>query len=187
MAATALFMAGLASLISPRAYAGLYGEEGEARVSIKKEVRRDNEGDFVEQISGLLASEGVEFRIEVENTGSITLEDLDVRDYLPDGLELVSSASSWVITSLDPGEKVIFFVEAAVAQSVAGVNEQVCLVNVAEALGETDSAVVCVSGPKPKVPITATELPESGPASDLAVSYSVLGLGFGILLRRIRK
>lgn len=188
---------GVVTLLSPsKAFAtdAPYGSEGSFELVINKEVRINHVGDFVDKLIGLVGGEVLEFRVEVTNTGTITLENISVRDYLPSELELIGFSTSWVIDTLQPGEQRVFYIRAKVKDNIAGINEQVCIVNVAEANGVSDDATFCVTGPVvstvpvvSKVLSATTILPASGPIGDNTMFFGILGLGLGTLIRKITK
>jgi len=173
------------------ALAGQYGEEEEVKeISIDKQVKhpeKETKGEQAVWVDNLFADEykfepekEVKFRISVTNTSNADLENIKVKDTLPYFLELVDGALEFTISKLEAGQTYnsdeikAKFIKAEKMQENAGT---ICKENIAEAWTsddyDKDTANVCVE----KKVLGMKEIPEAGPAENLALLLATFGFG----------
>lgn len=132
-----------------------YGQCPTGQVSITKTVENPKTGEFVQILSAndaTFAPNGeVDFRLQVQNTGSTTLTNVSVQDQLPDDLNFVSSSPagtfnssnrtlSWTIDSLGAGDSSFFQIMTQVLPQ-SDLNFSIaCLTNFAQAQQNQQSA-----------------------------------------------
>lgn len=173
-------------------------------ISIDKVVwqTKDNNGNTVEAWKDNIDSsdykftpgEEVKFELRVKNTGDIELDDVTVRDILPEYMEWkwggdwYSSTRTveWKVNDLEPGEVVKKeFMARFVGES--DLDEGVtCVTNKGEAYikdgdSDNDTAMVCVRKgvSEEKKVLGVSTLPETGPELEIAFAGLSLLIGIG--------
>lgn len=179
------------------------GEVPERQIIIDKKIKAVNKGGewvdnlFAEEFT-YVASEKVDFRVVVKNSGEEDLNNIKVIDYLPGEVYFVSGPgeykadghqAEWTIDHLNSGEEKEFYLEARVVESEKLVSrDPFCMLNRVRAEAETgesdeDTAQLCV-----ETRILGVELPPTGInlvlPGFLAVSISTLGLFLKKKLKR---
>lgn len=171
--------------------AGQYGQYGEVQISknlsLDKKVLKPN-GDWVDNLFlsdyKFAPSQEVQFKLMLTNTGNATLENIKVKDTLPNFLELVSGALEFSVAKLEAGQTYTSEVITAKVLSIdklPGDYGNYCIVNIAESWvddqADRDTAQICIE----KKVLGFVSLPKAGPAENLAImlgSVLVFGAGF---------
>ncbi len=153
---------------------------------IKKQVRIEGENKWKDKVTDVEEDETVEFLIEVKNVGEVGVDNMNYKDFLPDEMERTGGeglTEDW--DGFDPGETVKFIIEAKVKSGEYDDEDfEKCVVNKVELYyGDkfegADTATVCYGNEE------ITELPETGPASNVGLALSGLGLiALGTLVKR---
>jgi uncharacterized repeat protein (TIGR01451 family)/LPXTG-motif cell wall-anchored protein len=156
---------------------------------VTKDVRivEDNDSEFKDKVTDVKKHETVEFRIKIKNVGEVEVDNMKMRDKLPDELERVSGdglTEEW--DDFEPGETKEFKIIAKIhSDEFDRENFDKCVVNKAELTFDgkfegADTATVCFG--KGEV----TELPSTGPGFDgIATGLAGLGLtALGVLVKR---
>jgi len=159
------------------------------KYSIDKLVKNTS-GTFVDNLntndSKYSASQNVEFKIIIQNTGNTRINSIKVEDTLPQYLEYVSGAGNYdansrtltfIVTNLDAGKKAEYTISTKVVENASLPQDKgtICVINNVKAIesrGNTaqDSSQVCIERiitkkPTPQV-FEATpvkKIPETGP------------------------
>ncbi len=145
---------------------------------LDKKVKNPQTGELVESLSAndatFIPGQEVSFRIEVKNTSSGDLNNIQVQDKFPDFLEYVSGPANfdqstrtitWNIDKLKQGEFKLFDIKGKIVEGKGFPNSGMsCLTNHSQAKTDQqiaqDTAVFCV---QTKVLPATTELPKTGP------------------------
>jgi len=143
---------------------------------INKQVKHPTTGSFVDNLSitdpHFLPKQEVVFRIEVKNVGNEDINDIDVKDILPDYVDFVSGLNgsdgsrtlSLRIDRLTPNESKTFEIKTNVKdESALPSNMVTCVTNMAEGrfkwIVNQDTASFCIER---KVLGAVKELPKTG-------------------------
>lgn len=170
---------------------------------VDKKVRNPQSGEFVESLSAndptFLPDQEVGFRIEVKNTGSSDLDNIQVQDKLPDFVEFVSGpgnfdqnskALNFSIDKLKAGEFKIFELKVKILSGKSLPAEGVtCLTNFAQAQKDQqvvqDSSVFCV---QTQILGEIKELPKTGTKEAVLITLTSLGfLLISLILNKVKK
>jgi uncharacterized repeat protein (TIGR01451 family) len=145
---------------------------------ITKDVRIEGDDDWEDKVTDVAEDETVEFRIRIKNVGEIEVDNMKMKDILPD--ELIKIGGSGLTEEWDdfePGETKEFIIKVKVdSEEYDRENFEKCVVNKAEAFYKdkfegADTATVCYGEGE------ISELPETG-----AGSFAFLnGLGLGLV------
>lgn len=155
-----------------------------SQISMNKLVQNPSTGQFVDNLNStefkFLPKQEVLFRLEVKNNGQTDLNNIQVKDRLPDFLDFISGPGTFDeasktlnfnIDKLSPGESKVFDLKASVKTIDMG---SICVTNFAEAkvnnLIAQDTAVICI---EKKVLGEVTKLPVTGPSSLLIIIFSI--------------
>ncbi len=155
---------------------------------VDKKVRIQGDDNWKDKVTDVEKDDIVEFRIKIKNVGEIKVDDMKMKDFLPDEMERVGgSGLTEYWDSFIPGESKEFKIEAVLDESEFDrENFEKCIVNKAEAYYDdnfegADTATVCYGN------ATITELPETGASSTLIfVSLGMLSLLGGTLVKKIK-
>lgn len=116
-------------LLSPIKTMAQYYSQGSSfkSLNVDKKVRIVHKTDYMDNIdtkTGVLYHEDeIEFKIDLENNGSETLKEINVTDFLPQGLNITFTAGNldkgansiyWKIDELNPGEIKTLIVKARI-------------------------------------------------------------------------
>ncbi|MFH0863516.1 MAG: hypothetical protein V1858_00295 [Candidatus Gottesmanbacteria bacterium] len=162
-------------------------------LQIDKEVLDPQNNKFVDNLflnsNKFSAGEEITFKLKIKNVGDEKFATVQVRDYLPEFLEVLAGDFSFEIKDLDPGETVERDIKArVVADKRLADNTTLCVVNTAEAWSgdekDKDTAQICLA----KKVLGVTTQPKTGPANLLLVFFtasilSLFGLG-AVLFKR---
>jgi uncharacterized repeat protein (TIGR01451 family) len=120
----------LLSLMRPFGVRAQYYQPGAASKSIvvDKKVRAVNQTDYMDNLSGnqklFFDNDLIEFSITVQNSGQETLQNIDVKDFLPKNLGLIFNPGTfdsngnvvvWKIDKLNPGESKNYLIRAKIS------------------------------------------------------------------------
>jgi uncharacterized repeat protein (TIGR01451 family)/LPXTG-motif cell wall-anchored protein len=153
---------------------------------ITKEVReKDEDDDDAEDKINVEKGEEFVFVITIKNTGEVEVDDMKMKDFLPDELKLIEGDLTEEWDNFDFGDKKTFHLTVKVKDSeFERDNFEKCIVNKAEVRKDgdfegADTATVCYK--KGEI----SELPETGATAGIALS----GLGtaltaFGLVIRK---
>ena len=156
------------------------------RFKIEKEVRIAGDSEWEDKVTGVEKNDTVEFKIIVENTGDVTTDNMEMKDYLPDELvKLVGNLTEeW--ENFDNGEDnaKTFIVKVKVDEKeFARENFEKCVVNKAVVKFDddeeaSDTATVCYGD------LELTELPKTGPETAIFLTIAGIALiGAGIVFK----
>lgn len=182
-----------------------YGQYGECPPSVTilmdKMVRKPDVDEFVDNLSSsdprFGAEDEVFFRLKVKNTSNAKLNDVTVKDFVPDFLEAVDmtggsfdSDSREVTISagdFDPDEEKIYTLKFKVVNqdSLPSDRSLICEVNKAQAsaddVSDEDTSQFCIE----KQILGVSEVPSAGPEMGLALlAGQFAALGAGIFLKK---
>lgn len=154
--------------------------------NIDKQVRLEGDDDWEDKVTGVEEGDEIEFRIRVKNTGEITVDDMKMKDSLPDGLKKISGDLTEEWDDFEPGETKTFRITVEVEDEEFDRDSPFsdCYVNEARVYfdGEEEGkaeAAVCITGDE------ITELPETGADATLLMTIAGLSsLGLGIVLKK---
>lgn len=122
----------LSFLVPKKAYSQYYSaNENIKQISIDKKLREVNQNEYVDNITAskktFFEKDIIEFQVKVENIGNETLNNIQVRDNLPNYLGLIfhpgtfddgNNQINWTIKSLNPGEVKKYLIRAKIQNSV---------------------------------------------------------------------
>lgn len=183
-------------LLSPKkAYSQYYySTENKKEISIDKKIRGINQSEYVDNITAsnkiFFEKEIIEFQIQVENIGNETLNNIKVKDILPEHLGLIFHPGSfnginqveWTVDTLAPGENKKYLIRAKI-QNISQINNLTKETNKAEVtvenLNDNDTASYFIG--KPTVPDTG--------ASDIIIKtilVALVGTG-GLYFRKLAR
>lgn len=157
---------------------GVYGTScPTGNLFISKTVKNPQTGEFVHTLSSngpnFLPGQEVDFRIEVKNTGSADLTDIQVQDKLPDFVSFSSGVGNfdknsqtltWSIDRLHPSESRFFDIKVNIKDASTIPDQSItCLTNFSQAQKDQmvgqDTSTFCIQKILGKTP----ELPKTGP------------------------
>lgn len=155
---------------------------------ITKKVRFEGDDSWKDKITGVDEDDVIEFKIKIENTGEIEVDDMKMKDELPDELERVGgSGLTEYWDDFDPDETETFIIKAKVRDDeYDDENFDKCVVNKAEVRYDgtfegSATATVCYGNGE------ITELPETG-VSTLGLGITGFGLiTVGSLIKRSKR
>ena len=134
--------------------------------------------------------EKIVFKLAVKNVGDKTFDQLNLKDLLPDYLELESGELEWEIADLavDETEERRFGTRVVPVDKLPEGNTTLCVVNEAEVWSgdekDKDTAQVCIT----KKVLGVTELPPTGPEDWLSTLFAILASGLaGVYLLKPRQ
>lgn len=168
---------------------GAYGQKCvyNKTFELTKKVRIEGDSTWKDKVIDVKEDEVIEFRIKVENIGEVAVDDMKLKDFLPDELKRIGGdglTEDW--DDFKVGETKKFVIKARIKASEfdRDDNFEKCVVNKAEVrydgtLEGSDTATVCYGDED------ITELPETGASGTEAMT--ILGLastGFGLMLKR---
>lgn len=184
----------LVAVTSSKAYAedceAVYGGGEKCIVNksfrITKEVREKGEDDDdAEDKINVDKGEEFVFVITIKNTGEVEVDDMKMKDFLPDELKLIKGDLTEEWNNFDSGDKKTFHLTVKVKDlEFERDNFEKCIVNKAEVRKDgdfegADTATVCYK--KGEI----SELPETGATAGIALSGLGTGLtAFGVLIRK---
>ncbi|MFA6982073.1 MAG: hypothetical protein WC243_03570 [Patescibacteria group bacterium] len=155
---------------------------------ITKQVRLEGNDTWKDKITDVEEGDVIEFKIKIENTGEVDVDDMKMKDELPDELEKVGGSGlteEW--DDFESDETKTFIIKAKVEDDEFDKeNFDKCVVNKAEVRydGEfegADTATVCYGNGD------ITELPETG-VSTLGLGFTGFGLiTVGSLIKRSKR
>ncbi len=155
---------------------------------INKKVRIEGENKWKDKVTDVKEDETVEFLIEVKNVGEVGVDNMNYEDFLPDEMERTGgSGLTEYWNDFDAGDTVKYIIEAKVKSGEYDDEDfEKCVVNKVELYEDddfkgSDTATVCYGNEEEDI----TELPETGPASNVGLALSGLGLiALGTLVKR---
>lgn len=155
---------------------------------IEKKVRIQGDNTWKDKVTDVKQDEIVEFKIKIKNVGEIEVDNMKMKDILPDEMDRVGgSGLTEYWDNFEPGDTKEFKIEAKLDNSEFDrENFEKCIVNKAEAYYDgnfegADTATVCYGN------ATITELPETGASSTIAlVSMGILSVLGGTLVKKIK-
>ena len=156
------------------------------RFDIDKDVRIEGDNEWKDKVTGVKKDEVVEFRIKIENTGEISVDNMEMKDFLPDELTKISGDLTEGWDDFEPGEEKEFKIKVVVdPKEFDKENFEKCVVNKAVVKFDgdeegSDTATVCYGD------LEVTELPKTGPESTLILT--VLGgllMAAGSVLKKV--
>ncbi|MFH1955658.1 MAG: hypothetical protein ABIJ36_01965 [Patescibacteria group bacterium] len=157
--------------------------------SLEKKVRFGTSGEFKSKITGAEAGDTVQFRITVKNTGSVDVDEVEIKDDLPKYLK-TKDDTDWKIKNFKAGDEEEIYLKAKVVDPEDLPDNDICVVNEArlEYEGKTrasDTATVCIVTPSvlgvKELPVTGAGVPFGGKEISLAVmALGMLFLGIGL-------
>jgi LPXTG-motif cell wall-anchored protein len=157
---------------------------------IVKDVRTVNDnsnGPWKDKVSGVDKNDTLEFRSKVTNVGEVKVDEMKMKDYLPDELKKLDGGDGLTEEwgSFAPGETKEFTFKVKVKDSEFDrENFEKCIVNKAElhykdAFEGADTATVCYSKGELK------ELPETGTGTTVMSTIAGIGLiALGIFTKK---
>jgi uncharacterized repeat protein (TIGR01451 family) len=201
---TALLMASAMLFAGAQeAAADQYGEiEVTKRISLDKQVLNPDSNQWVENlfVTDHLFKSGdeVQFRITITNTSNVTIDRVEVQDFLPSFLQFDSGSQGFAITNMAPGQSYTTdpVIKARVKSEDQLVAGTFCENNIARAYFENqtyeDTAQVCYQKGEVKGEVITKgglgfkQLPPTGPElSVLALSGSaIMALAGGALIKK---
>lgn len=155
-----------------------------SQINLNKQVKNPQNGQFVENLNfndyRFLPEQEVIFKLEVRNSGQVDLNNIQIKDKVPDFVDFISGPGNFdnntktlnfTIDRLKPGESKAYELTAKIKKEAElPANMGTCLTNFAEArmneLVSQDTAVFCV---ETRVLGVTRELPKTGMASSVAV------------------
>jgi len=167
-----------------------YGEVAPTvQILIDKKIKNPESGDYVDNLGvndyHFAPGEEIRFKIQVKNTGETTFGKIEVKDYLPEYVELVSGKTEIEYQDLKSDESYEFelLVKVVSAEKIPDDQMVYCVINKATVKAndqsDEDTAQLCIE----KKVLGVAVQPEVG------ANLLVLGLGFlgisalGILLK----
>lgn len=186
-----IFALAISLVAGPAVSLAQYGEEEIVKVlQLDKEVWNPETEEFVDNLGlndyRFAPGEKIFFKLTIKNVGDRTFDKVDLRDYLPEYLELFSGDLSFEINDLvvDETEERRFEAKVVSAENFPNDKSIICVVNTAEAWSgderDKDTAQICLE----KKVLGVTTLPPTGPSNWLLalVSAAAMGsLGFYLL------
>lgn len=174
------------SLAISMAYADQYGQYGggvpSLKISLDKKIKRPDNDEWVDNLFASMykfaPEQEMEFKLTITNTGNQDLENVKIKDTLPQYLNL-SSGDLEITTSLKVGESKDFTVKAKVIkfEELPQNSGIYCVVNNVEAWADSqydhDTAQICIE----KKVLGFSTIPQAGPADNLALLLGSLVLG----------
>jgi uncharacterized repeat protein (TIGR01451 family) len=104
--------------------------EDERRISVDKKIRSINDKDFSNNIESstkiFKENDTIEYSIAVENSGKLTLNNIEVNDRLPSNLSLIfypgtydrtNNKINWKIDELKPAEIKTYYIRAKIIET----------------------------------------------------------------------
>lgn len=155
---------------------------------ITKEVRiKDEDDDWEKKVTDVKKDETVEFRIKVKNVGEVEVDNMKIRDILPDELERTGGDGLTEIwDDFEPDETKEFIIRAKIDEDEFDRdNFEKCVVNKVELFFDgdfegSDTAIVCYEKGEIK------ELPSTGAESTLAMGIAGLEMIVGGIVTKKR-
>ena len=161
----------------------------EEDLEVSKQVRKykdslgDDEG-FKDKVTGIKEGDVVEFKITVKNEGD-DVEDVDVKDSLPEELKKISGDTSRHYDELEAGEKKTFRFRAKVLDSEFDREDsfEKCVVNKVTVKQDddkkaSDTATVCYGDSE------IEELPETGSVAAVSAGLGSVVSALGLYLKK---
>ncbi len=186
------------SLFNPnKAYSQYYSStETKKEISVDKKLRGINQREYIDNITAsnktFFEKDVVEFQIKVENIGNQTLNNVKVKDTLPNYLALIfypgtfnseNNQIEWNIDTLNPGEVKKYLIRAKIQNSdqlSASLTKKTNRVNVnVENLNDSDTASYFIGRPI---------VPDTG-ASDVIIKTILVALAGtgGLYFRKLAR
>src|SRR3989344_3873659 len=152
---------------------------------IEKEVRKAGDKEWKDKVTDVKKGDELEFRIKVKNVGEVSVDDMEMKDKLPDELEkLIGSAGlteEWDDFAEGNTKEFIIRVKVNDEEFDRNDNFEKCVVNKAslyfkDKFEGADTATVCYGNGE------LTELPKTGADSIAILSvYGTALLGLGLI------
>jgi uncharacterized repeat protein (TIGR01451 family) len=171
--------------------------EGELRLD--KVVKNPSSGTYVDNLfssdPNFSADQEVWFKLNVKNTGSDDLNDVEVKDKFPSYILFVSGPGSWndsdktltwKIDHLSPGESKDYEIKGQIVgeNSLPTDSGTYCVTNYGEAKKDdksaSDTSQLCIS----KKVLGITYMPKTGVNLYLIISLLLVTFSFGIIFRK---
>jgi uncharacterized repeat protein (TIGR01451 family) len=171
--------------------------EGELRLD--KVVKNPSSGTYVDNLfssdPNFSADQEVWFKLNVKNTGSDDLNDVEVKDKFPSYILFVSGPGSWndsdktltwKIDHLSPGESKDYEIKGQIVgeNSLPTDSGTYCVTNYGEAKKDdksaSDTSQLCIS----KKVLGITYMPKTGANLYLIISLLLVTFSFGIIFRK---
>lgn len=159
-------------------------------------------GEFVDNLTindtPFTPNQDVTFQIKVKNTGTATIDSLNIVDTLPETLTYVSGGTynanlktaSIAVKNLEAGKEAVYFITTKVSDSKTMSNNPQCVTNRVNASDNSgnkaeDTANLCVATPGAKIQaiVPTKTIPNTGPEALLLFALPPLGAA-GVYLRR---
>jgi len=171
--ATLFSAAVLAVIFSPSQVKAVeYGDEPSGEIELNKTVRRPSDGNFVDNLSSTdyLFSPGEEiiFKIWIKNYGDEKFDRIEINDFLPNYVELVSGQTEIDFSDLNAGDTREYEIKVKVvdADRLPAESGLFCLVNKAEVIADTrkdeDTAQVCIGAEEAGQVLGVADMPATG-------------------------
>jgi len=171
--------------------------EGELRLD--KVVKNPSSGTYVDNLfssdPNFSADQEVWFRLNIKNTGSDDLNDVEVKDKFPNYILFVSGPGnwdeanktlSWKIDHLSPGESKDYEIKGQIVGegSLPTDSGTYCVTNYGEAKKDdksaSDTSQLCIG----KKVLGITYMPKTGANLYLIISLLLVIVSFGIIFRK---
>jgi uncharacterized repeat protein (TIGR01451 family) len=186
---TVLAAGGLLSASSARATVRCETQYGGGEVCVRtgqlqidKEVWDPDAQKFVDNLGlsdyKFAPGEEIIFKLKIKNVGDNSFGTVEVRDYLPEHLELVNGDIAFDLHDLNPGEAKEFEIKTKVVDASKFPFDQslICEVNTAEAWSgderDKDTSYICLT----KKVLGVSILPKTGPAQIGFLAFALLSL-----------
>ncbi len=155
------------------------------RFDIDKDVRLEGDNEWKDKVIGVEKDDVIEFRIKIENTGEVSVDNMEMKDFLPDELVKVSGNLTEEWDDFGAGDSREFKIKAAVKSSEFDKeNFEKCVVNKAVVKFDgdeegSDTATVCYGE------LEITELPKTGAGNvALGIAGALIAVVGFVLKRR---
>jgi len=138
---------------------------------IEKKVRIEGDSKWKDKVVGVEEDDVVEFKIKIRNKGEVEVDNMKMKDELPDEMERVGgSGLTEYWDDFEPGDTETFIIKAKVdADEYAREDFDKCVVNEAHVTYDgdfegSDTAIVCYSN------VELKELPKTGAGMYVALT-----------------
>lgn len=155
------------------------------QLQINKKVFDSNSNQFVDNLGlssrRFASGDEITFSIEVKNTGSATINNVNVADILPSHLQLSSGDLNFNLGNLTGGQSITREIKTKVVDSSDLSANTICEVNTAQvtadnSMSDKDTTQVCLG--------KAGVLPQAGPENWFIIPFlSLVAIGGGLLIR----
>lgn len=156
---------------------------------VQKKVRIKGETDYSDKVINVGAGDTIQFRIRIKNTGNVEVDNMKMKDILPDELYKLATGDGLIEEwdNFEPGETKEFIIEAKINADEFDIkNLDKCVVNRVDVTRgdkfvDSDTATVCYNT------VVLRELPKTG--ADSTIAFALVGfvlVGFGIAIKNYR-